>query len=55
MSEENVLPCHEKLAFDSKQQAEGSSVAIKWQRGTVLKAYRCKHCTLWHLASKNVQ
>jgi hypothetical protein len=45
------LPCADKLAFDSKEQAEGSAVAIKHQRGIKLKAYTCKHCGLWHLAS----
>lgn len=51
MTEDKELPCADKLAFDSKSQAEGSAVAIKWQRGTKLKAYVCKHCGLWHLAS----
>jgi hypothetical protein len=51
MEFDNTLPCADKLAFETKTQAEGSAVAIKWQRGTDLKANICKHCKLWHLAS----
>lgn len=51
MESEVTLPCAEKLTFDTKEQAEGSKVAIHWQRGTKLKAYKCRHCGLWHLAS----
>lgn len=49
MTEE--LPCADKLVFETKKQAEGSAVAIKWRHGTELKAYTCAHCKLWHLAS----
>lgn len=45
------LPCSDKLVFETKIQAEGSAAAVKWQRGIELKAYKCKHCQLWHLAS----
>jgi hypothetical protein len=47
----NELPCAEKMAFDSKQEAENTALTADWQHGTALKAYRCKHCNLWHLAS----
>lgn len=50
-NEDNILPCSEKLAFDSKKAADASAVAIKYQRGTKLKAYKCQYCGLWHLAS----
>lgn len=46
-----VLPCADKLVFDTKAQAQASAVALAWQRGSKLKAYRCTHCGLWHLSS----
>lgn len=48
---EVVLPCADKLVFDSKNQAQASVATIKWQRGTKLRAYQCRHCELWHMAS----
>lgn len=45
------LPCQEKLAFDSKEQAEGAAVYAEHRHGTKLKVYQCKHCNLWHLSS----
>lgn len=48
---ESELPCADKLVFDSKKDAEATAVTADWQHGTKLKAYQCKHCTLWHLAS----
>lgn len=44
-------PCSDKLAFDTKKAAEGAAVYAKYQHGTKLKVYQCKHCSLWHLAS----
>lgn len=49
--EELALPCAGKLVFDSRKQAIGSAVAIRHQRGTKLKPYKCSHCGLWHLSS----
>jgi hypothetical protein len=49
--DEQKLPCHEKVAFDTKQEASAAGLAADWQHGTTLKAYSCKHCNLWHLAS----
>lgn len=46
------LPCGQKLVFDDKEAAEAAAVAIDWQRGLPLKAYKCSHCKLWHLSSK---
>lgn len=51
MNEDKQLPCTEKLVFDTEKQATGAAVAVGYQRGTKLKAYKCKHCGLWHLAS----
>jgi hypothetical protein len=45
------LPCADKMAFDSQQEAEANGLAAEWQHGGKLKAYQCKHCHLWHLSS----
>jgi hypothetical protein len=49
--ENDVLPCHEKLAFDTKKQAEAAAVTAHYQHGSVLKVYKCRFCDLWHLSS----
>lgn len=51
MDETRVLPCADKLVFDSEQQAQDQARVIKWQRGSQLKAYKCRYCDLWHLSS----
>ena len=45
------LPCSEKLAFESREAAEGAAVYARHRHGTKLKVYKCRHCSLWHLAS----
>jgi len=45
------LPCSEKLAFESREAAEGAAVYAQHRHGTKLKVYKCRHCDLWHLAS----
>ena len=50
MSEDN-LPCADKLVFNTRQEAEKGATVTKWHYGTKLKAYHCRHCNLWHLAS----
>jgi hypothetical protein len=45
------LPCKEKLAFESKETAEGAAVYARHLHGAKLKVYQCKYCKLWHLAS----
>lgn len=52
MSTSEPLPCSDKMAFDSLKQAKSSAVVAEHQHGTKLKAYKCRHCGLWHLASK---
>jgi hypothetical protein len=47
----NILLCADKLAFDTKKQAEASALVADYQHGTKLKVYLCKACGLWHLAS----
>ena len=44
-------PCSEKLAFESREAAEGAAVYAQHRHGTKLKVYKCRHCDLWHLAS----
>lgn len=51
MAEPTILPCGDKLAFDSEKEALDQARVIKWQRDTKLKAYRCRYCQLWHLSS----
>ena len=55
MSEEPATPaCQDKLAFSTQKEAWAAATVARFQYGggTRLKAYRCKHCDLWHLASK---
>lgn len=47
------LPCADKLAFDTKAQANAAANVAQYQHGTVLKSYRCRHCQLWHLSSSS--
>ena len=49
--EEQKLPCYEKVAFDTEKEASSAGLAADWQHGASLKAYKCKHCHLWHLAT----
>lgn len=53
MSEE-ALPCSDKLAFDTQEQANAAAVKANWQHDARLKSYKCSHCGLWHLASNYV-
>lgn len=47
----DILPCADKLAFDTLKQAGAAAVVADYQHGAKLKAYRCRHCRLWHLSS----
>jgi len=49
--QDKKLPCSEKVAFDTKKEASSAGLAADWQHGATLKAYNCKHCDLWHLAT----
>lgn len=51
MTEEEALPCADKLAFDTKEQAEAAATVAEYQHGTKLKPYVCNHCGLWHLST----
>lgn len=48
---DDQLPCVDKLAFDTKQQADAAALTADWQHDITLKVYICSHCGLWHLAS----
>ncbi|HMS50433.1 MAG TPA: hypothetical protein PKA02_03300 [Candidatus Saccharibacteria bacterium] len=52
-TDDTTLPCADKLAFDTQNQAKAVAATSAYQRGLTpkLKAYRCKHCGLWHLAT----
>lgn len=45
------LPCADKLALDTKKQAEAAATVAEHQHGTKLAVYKCQHCSLWHLRS----
>ncbi|MEO7364239.1 MAG: hypothetical protein ABIV43_01880 [Candidatus Saccharimonadales bacterium] len=45
------LPCVDKLAFDTQKQALAAATVARYQHGTELKTYVCRHCQLWHLSS----
>lgn len=50
--DEQVLPCSEKLAFDTQRQARAAATVARHQHGVALKVYKCRYCDLWHLASE---
>ena len=49
--EPTELPCVEKLAFDTKKQAEAAATVADYQRDIKLAPYQCQYCSLWHLKS----
>lgn len=49
MSDE-PLPCADKLAFDTRQQAQAAATVAHYQHGTVVRPYVCRYCGLWHLS-----
>lgn len=51
LNDDTQLACSEKLAFDTRTQAEAAATVARYQHGTELRAYRCRHCGLWHLSS----
>lgn len=46
------LPCKDKIAFETKKDADGTKALAKHRYGSILVVYKCKHCLLWHLATK---
>lgn len=49
--ESSSMPCNDKLAFDTKEAAEGAATYAKYKHGTKLGVYKCSYCSLWHLTS----
>lgn len=47
------LPCKDKLAFDTKKEAETTANVVDYRYGSKVRAYKCRYCYLWHLASKS--
>jgi hypothetical protein len=45
------LPCHDKLAFSTREQAEAVAAVNAYRYGGKLRAYVCRYCHLWHLSS----
>lgn len=50
-TEENRLPCADKLAFDTQKEAAATANVAAYRYGNQLKTYRCRYCDLWHLSS----
>lgn len=51
-TDENAgLPCADKLAFDTRKDAEATANVAHYRYGNKLKAYVCRYCNLWHLSS----
>lgn len=46
------LPCSEKIAFDTQQEAQAAATTTHWHYGLELYAYKCRYCNLWHLSSQ---
>jgi hypothetical protein len=45
------LPCKDKLAFDTRREAEASANVVHYRYGSKMHVYLCRHCQLWHLSS----
>jgi hypothetical protein len=45
------LPCKDKLAFDTKKEAEATANVVQYRYGAKVHVYKCRHCGLWHLSS----
>jgi len=50
-NDEKILPCADKIAFDTQKEAQTAATLAAHRYGSHVKPYRCKHCNLWHLAS----
>ena len=50
-TDENPLPCTEKLAFDTQKEAQAAATVAEYQHGAKLATYVCAHCGLWHLST----
>lgn len=48
---DEIVPCIDKLVFDTKELAEGAAIYVKYRHGTAMRVYKCRFCHLWHLSS----
>lgn len=48
---EEILPCAEKLTFDTKKAAQASATTAGFHYAGKVKPYKCSYCNLWHLAT----
>ncbi len=55
MEEQQPPKCLDKLAFNTQKEAWTAAIVARFQHGDVqLKAYKCRICDLWHLASNYI-
>jgi len=47
----DVLPCADKLAFDTPEAAQATATVSEHRYGGKLKVYKCRYCQLYHLSS----
>jgi ribosomal protein L21 len=53
MTEEEIsLPCADKLAFETVEAARATATVSEHRYGGKLKVYKCRHCHLYHLATR---
>lgn len=53
LSSDAPQPCESKLVFDTQKDAWAAATVARFRYGGArLKAYKCVHCQLWHLASR---
>lgn len=51
-TDDTALPCHEKLVFQTREQAEAAAAVDAYRyANSHLKAYVCRYCGAWHLSS----
>lgn len=51
--DKQTLPCRDKLAFATREQAEAVAAVNAYRyKGVKLRAYQCRFCQLWHLSSQ---
>ncbi|MCA9348332.1 hypothetical protein KC867_02890 [Candidatus Saccharibacteria bacterium] len=48
---EDVLPCADKLTFDTRKLAQATATTSAYQNGGSVKPYKCSYCHLWHLST----
>ena len=47
------LPCKDKLAFDTRKEAEATANVAQYRYGSKMHVYVCRYCQLWHLSSNS--